>query len=88
MEAVASPAGGSNPELARMIATKHPIGIHPSFLLPRVHNNKSVQLPYGFHYHHLWQYDSVAYMYIGCVNTVVITISHLLGIQLLGLRKK
>ena len=51
-------------------------------ILSRVHNNKSVQLPCGIHYHHLcsmtWQTVHVVNMYIGCVNSVVITMLLLL----------
>ena len=31
----------------------HKIHIHIEWVISRVHNNKSVQLPYGFYTHHL-----------------------------------
>ena len=53
-----------------MYATSNDIMHTYSTVIPRVHNNKSVQLPYCIHYHH----NSVDNMYIGCVNSLVITI--------------
>ena len=49
--------------------------IRPWSQLSRVHNNKSVQLPYGFHYHH--HVGNQCGLHVRTCTSVVIIISHI-----------